>query len=467
MSYMLVVGAYLLALIVYGFIISRAKVKNSEDFVVAGRRLPMIILVGTLLATWCGGGGITGSASIIYDYGPWVGVLHFLGAPIGIILLYFIAGKVRQSEKLTVPEIFQARYGTTARVLSAVCIMLAYVGIVATQVKAAGNIVSLTTGMDLNTATFIATAFIILLTVTGGMVTVAYSDAIGALVMVGGFLLAIPFLLSQAGGWDAMVEALPAVKKGLGGLTGYQIAGYMVPTIALMLGDQNMMQRFASAKDSKEAKQSNIGMFIAEVVVCALIILLSTIGIVLLPELEVTSNVIFSLAIGFLPFIFGALVLAACVSFIVTTGDSFLLSTATNLTYDVWGKFFKKDATDKQKMTFLRVTVVVLGILSAACALYFPSIITLQLTAYGMYGAAITPAFLFALFSRRVTKAGGIAGIVVGAVVTVVWNIVLAKPMGIESALLAVPASVIAIVLVSIVTRNRDDAHDIDKLYVK
>ena len=187
----------------------------------------------------------------------------------------------------------------------------------------------------------------------------------------------------------------------------------------------------------------------------------------LLPELEVTSNVIFSLAIGFLPFILGALVLAACVSFIITTGDSFLLSTATNLTYDVWGKFFKKDATDKQKMAFLRVTVVVLGILSAACALYFPSIITLQLTAYGMYGAAITPAFLFALFSKRVTKAGGITGIIVGAAVTVLWNIVLAKPMGIESALIAVPASVIAIVLVSAVTHNKDEAHDIEKLYVK
>ncbi len=467
MGYMLVIGGYLLLLIVYGFFISRRKVKNTEDFVVAGRRLPMIILVGTLLATWCGGGGITGSASVIYNYGPWVGVLHFLGAPIGIILLYFIAGKMRKTEKLTLPEIFEARYGVTARVLSAICIMLAYVGIVATQVKAAGNIVALTTGMDVNVATLIATVFIILLTVTGGMVTVAYSDAIGALVMVGGFLLAIPLLVSAAGGWGSMVAALPEVKKGFGGLTWYQIAGYMVPTISLMLGDQNMMQRFASAKDSDEAKKSNIGMFIAEVVVCALIIILSTIGIVLLPNLEIASNVIFELAIGFLPFLMGALVLAACVSFIITTADSFLLSTSTNLTYDVWGKFIKKDATDKQKMSFLRVTVVVLGLLAVACSLFFPSIITLQLTAYGMYGAAITPAFLFALFSKKVTRAGGIAGILTGAVVTILWNIILAKPLGIESALIAVPASVLMIVLVSAFTKNKDSSNDIDVLYKK
>ncbi|MEG1651569.1 MAG: sodium:solute symporter family protein [Oscillospiraceae bacterium] len=465
MGYMLVIGVYLAILIIGGFIMSKKKVKNSEDFVVAGRRLPMIILVGTLLATWCGGGGITGSASLIYNYGPWVGVLHFLGAPIGIILLYFIAGKVRKSEKLTIPEIFEARYGTWARLLSALCIMLAYVGIVATQVKAAGNIVSLTTGMNIGLATLIATVFIILLTVTGGMVTVAYSDAVGALVMVGGFLVAIPILISAAGGWSQMVAAIPEAKKGFGGLNAIQIAGYMIPTISLMLGDQNMMQRFASAKDSSEAKKSNIGMFIAEIIVCTLIILMVTVGIVLIPSIDIPSNVIFVLGMNFLPFILGALVLASCVSFIVTTGDSFLLSTATNLTYDVWARFFKKDATDKQKMFCLRLTVILLGLLAVACSLYFPSIITLQMTAYGMYGAAITPALLFALFSKRVTKAGGIAGIITGASVTLVWNVILSKPMGIESAIIAVPAAIVMIIAVSFFTKNSDRTNDIGVLY--
>lgn len=465
MGYMLVIGIYLAILIVGGFVMSKKKVKNSDDFVVAGRQLPMIVLVGTLLATWCGGGGITGSASIIYNYGPWVGVLHFMGAPIGIVLLYFIAGKVRKSEKLTIPEIFEARYGTFARVLSAICIMLAYIGIVATQFKAAGNILSLTTGLDSGIATAIAAVFIVLLTVTGGMVTVAYSDAIGALIMVGGFLIAIPILITTAGGWSQLIAAIPPEKTGLGGLNAIQVAGYMIPTIALLLGDQNMMQRFASAKNSDEAKKSNIGMFIAEVVVCGLIIMIVTVGIVLIPAIETPANVIFSLAMNFLPFILGALVLASCVSFIVTTGDSFLLSTATNLTYDVWGKFFKKDATDKQKMTFMRVTIVALAVFAVACALFFPTIITLQMTAYGMYGAAITPALLFALFSKKVTKAAGICGIFTGAFVTVLWNIILSKPFGVESAIIAVPASVIVIIVVTMLTKNKNKSNDIGVLY--
>ncbi len=73
MGYLAVIVCYLVALIAYGIYKGRKEVKSSEDFTVAGRRLPFIILVGTLLATWCGGGGITGSANFIYSYGPFAG----------------------------------------------------------------------------------------------------------------------------------------------------------------------------------------------------------------------------------------------------------------------------------------------------------------------------------------------------------------------------------------------------------
>ena len=95
MGYIVAISAYLLALIVYGLYISRKMVKTSDDMMTGGHQIPMIILVGSLLATWCGGGGITGSAGVVYSGGPWVGAITFAAPPIGIILLYFIAGMVR------------------------------------------------------------------------------------------------------------------------------------------------------------------------------------------------------------------------------------------------------------------------------------------------------------------------------------------------------------------------------------
>ena len=467
MGYLIAISVYLLALVIYGLVIAHKKVKTADDMVTGGHRIPFIILVGSLLATWCGGGGITGSAGVVYSGGPWVGAITFAAPPIGIILLYFIAGKVRKSNKVTVPEIMGARYGKAASIISALCVMLAYVGVLATQLKAAANILVLlcsSSGVELShsMALTICTVVIVVITVGGGMVSVAYSDAISALIMIGGFFLAIPFLISVA---NSQGTVLPPEKTTItGGMSGMQILGYFLPSLALMLGDQNMLQRFASAKNSDEAKKSNIGMFIGELLVIVSIIALVTQSAKLYPSLETPSNVIFQTAVDYLPLAFGALVMCACMAFIVTTADSYLLSSATNLTNDIYAKYIRKDATDKQKMLVLRVTIVVFSAIAVALTLYFPTVLALQMTAYTMYGAAITPAILFALFSKRVTPAAGLAGIIVGGLATIVWTL-MGTPGGVQCAIVAVPASVIAILLVSAVTKNSDPARSLDALY--
>jgi SSS family solute:Na+ symporter len=458
MGYIIVIFGYLAALIIIGVIMGGRKVKDSDEFVVAGRRLPIIVLVGTLLATWCGGGGITGSASFIYTYGPFAGIIHFLGPPIGIILLYWVAGKVRQTTTYTIPELFETKYGRGARILASLCIILAYAGIVSSQFMAAGRIIALSTGIDSNLATMLSAAGIIVLTVSGGLVTVAYTDAIGALIMVGGFLVASALLLSKLNLTGGIIANLPQGKNSVtAGLSGIQLLGYMLPSLFLILGDQNLMQRFSAARNSSEAKKSNIGMFIGEIAVIATTIMIVTAGIFLIPNIPAadTSTVIFQLAMRFLPFGFGALLMAACVSFVITTGDSFLLSASTNLTYDIWAQFIKKDATDKQKLVCMRIVIVCLAVIAYVMGRFFPSILAIQMYSYTMYGAAITPALLCALFYKKVTAPAGIAGILTGGIFTIVWAAILKNPNGIQSALLSVPLSFIVIFIVSALTQKK------------
>ena len=467
MGYLIAIAIYLVALMVYGLVIAHRKVKTADDMVTGGHRIPFIILVGSLLATWCGGGGITGSAGVVYSGGPWVGAITFAAPPIGIILLYFIAGKVRKSNKVTVPEIMEARYGKAASIISALCVMLAYVGVLATQLKAAADIIVLlcsSSGVEIShgLALTICTVIIAVITVGGGLVSVAYSDAVSALLMVGGFFAAIPILMAAA---SAQGATLPPEKMTItGGMSGWELLGYFLPSLALMLGDQNMLQRFASAKNSDEAKKSNIGMFIGEILVIISIVLIVTQAAKLYPTLETPSNVIFQVAVDYLPLVFGALVMCACMAFIVTTADSYLLSSATNLTNDVYQRYINTKATDKQKMLVLRATIVVFSFIAVALTLYFPTVLSLQMTAYTMYGAAITPAILFALFSKKVTPAGGMAGILVGGLATIIWTL-MGTPYGIQCAIVAVPASVIAILVVSAVTRCNDPKRSLEALY--
>lgn len=465
-AYLVAILMYMTLVIGFGLYVSKKKVKTSDDFSVAGRRLPMIVLVGTLLATWCGAGGITGSANFTYNQGPWTGFLYFSGAPLGILLLYFIAGQVRKLSAYTIPEILARRYGDFAGCLATLCIFLAYVGIISYQFLAAGNIINIVTGMDLNTATLLCAVIIIILTVTGGMISVAYTDALSAFIMVGSFLVAVPLLFAPLGGVAEAFKNLPAGKNTLGGsLTPAQTLSYLLPIIFLMLGDQNMIQRFSAAKDSNEAKKSNIGMFIGEVVVVILIVLIVTAGIFLLPELKRADSVIFLLAVQKLPLWAGLGVIVGSMAFVVTTADSYLLSSASNLTYDVWFKYVRKSGGDREKLVFLRILIVIIGAAGYVLGRYFPDILSIQMYSYTMYGAAITPALLCALFYRKATKIGGVAGILAGAAVTMIWETVLHKPFGLVSALISVPVAFLVILLVSNLTQHMEKV-DLDSMYL-
>ena len=121
---LLCIATYIVIIVAAGIYLTQKKVKNSDDFAVANRSLPAIVLIGTLLATWCGAGGITGSANMIWQNGPLFGILIFIGAPVGMVLLYLVSGKVRQATTYTIPELFELRYGTSARAIATVCIVL-------------------------------------------------------------------------------------------------------------------------------------------------------------------------------------------------------------------------------------------------------------------------------------------------------------------------------------------------------
>ena len=462
------IATYIVVIVGAGIYLTRKKVKNSDDFAVANRSLPTIVLIGTLLATWCGAGGITGSANMVWQNGPLFGILIFIGAPIGMILLYLVSGKVRQATTYTIPELFELRYGTTARAIATVCIVLGYIGILASQFMAAGNIVNLVTGIDIKTATIVSGILIVLLAVTGGMVSVAYTDAMSAFLIVGGFLIAIPMLSGQIdGGFFEMFASLPEGKNTFSGnLNVIQAIGYVFPIFFLVLGDQNMIQRIGAAKDVKTARRSGKGLVAAEVLVCALIIITVTTGIFLIPEMDNPDTVIFQLAIGFLPPLIGGLLLSGCTAFVITTGDSYVLSIASNITYDIWGRFINKTADDKQKLRFLRISAFAVAIVAYVLGEFFPDILSVQMYAYSMYGASITPALVCALFSKNVTKAGGLAGILGGGISTIIWEVVLKSPFGIKSAIITVPFSFALIFIVSYFTKNGSKVA-LEEVYVK
>jgi SSS family solute:Na+ symporter len=189
------------------------------------------------------------------------------------------------------------------------------------------------------------------------------------------------------------------------------------------------------------------------VVVLTLVTLMASTAVILYPGIHPDTAVL-SIAMGSMPFLIGAPLLAAAVAFIITTGDSYLLSCSTNVTHDFYVRFFKPDASQKERLWVTRGVVLCLGILAWTLGTFFPSVLAIQMYSYTMYGAAITPAILAALLWKRVTAAGGIASILLGGGGTLFWELVLGRPMGWNSILFSLPLSLTALILVSLATGN-------------
>jgi len=454
-TYLIVVIGYLLFMVLLGAYFAKRSVKNSEDFMVAGRRLPLLVVVGTLLATWVGSGTVVGGASFIYQYGPYAAIFNLSGGAVGIIVLYFIASKVRSGENITVPEMIEKRFGGSARLIASLFILLAYVGITAYQFTGGAYVLNITMGIPVSTGAIIIGVLVIFLAASGGLFSVAYTDSISSILIVLGFFIGLPFVLGAVGGFSGLGADLPAhALSWNGGLTIPQLIGFFLPLFLLILGDQNMYQRFSAAKNPSDAKKSTIGFFIGNLAVIGMTIIFATSAIVLFPSIS-PDTAILNMAIDGVPLPIGVLILAAAVAFLITTGTSYLLSASGNLVYDLFQKYSKKDFSEKKLLGLNRFVVVALGVFAYALGAYFPTVLAIQMYSYTMYGAAITPAVLATVLWKRATKAGILSSMVVGGTATIFWEIILNRPLDWNSVLFSLPLSVLTLIVVSLLTSNK------------
>lgn len=451
MIYFWTILLYLSVLIIVGAWRS-GRVKNQDDFMVAGRRLSAKVLVGTLLATWIGSGSIIGGAGLAYDKG--FSALWFdAGVWIAIIILYLIAGRVRAFGQYTVPDILEARYNKYARILGTLVTVIAYTAIVSYQFRAGGMVLNLITGISVDQGIIITALFVIGYTVLAGLISVAYTDVVNGIIMVAGLFITLPFLLNSAGGWSGIAARLPQAHfQPLGNMTVLEALGYSLPTMLLLLGESGMYQRFFSARDEATAKRSVVGWIIGTVIIETLIVVLAIIGSSIFTGIDPEMVILHSVKHG-LPIAIGCICLAAIVAVIVSTADSFLLVPATNIIRDVYQRFINPDASQKRIVLYSRITVVLLGIFAFAQVRFFTRVLEMALYAYTMYGVGITPAVLAAFLWKRANAFGGVSSIAAGMSVTLFWEIS-GKPFSLPTIYPALFSSLFCLIVISLITER-------------
>ena len=503
MTYLLAIVFYLFALVAIG-IHKVSSVKDSEDFMVAGRTLPWYILVGTLLATWMGSGSLFSGAGLGYRNGL-AGLWSSAGAWLGIALIYFITKRIRNFGKVTVPDIFEARYGKVAAILATITTVIAYTTIVSYQFRGGGKVLSMVSDglVVIEDGIIITAVFAISYTVLAGMFSVVYTDVVNGMLMTIGTIGALIYLCIEVGGISEIILVAESAGKWqwfgnweaerAGDVSGPIIAiSFFVPTMLLLMGDANMYQRIFSAKDGGSAKKAVLFWIIGVVILESVVSMLGLTGAVaatkgIIPDLVAeaqlgltdsgvllearqsgSESVIPAIARhAGLPLILGLLLVSTMMAIIVSTADSFLLIPATNLTRDIYLRYLNPAATEKQIILVSRILVFILGLIAFLLVSQFKTILNAAFTAYNIYGTSITPALLAAFLWKRATREGAIASIATGASVTIVWTFFLPRwpefvdlsPFLQELTYPAATLSVLALVVVSLFTpapKNED-----------
>ncbi len=489
MTYAIVVIVYVLILLGISVYKSRT-VKSADDFIVAGRSVPVYMLVATLVCTWIGSGSLFGTSGLTFRTG--LSELWFsAGAWLGILVIYFIAARVRRIAQYTLTDLLEKRYSQAAKILGTITIIIAYMVIAGYQFKGGGRFIAILSDGSISpeTGMLIAAILIIGFTMLAGMVSIVSIDIFNGTLMLLAMVIAFPFAISAHGGLDAVITTIQTVQPSHLSVTGghdfFWVVGITLPTFLLLMSESSMYQKFSSSKDEKSARQAVLGMFFGVVLVEVLMMSIALVGFAIYADdprffmadgsvnRAMAEEIILRIGYEQLPVIVGSLLLAAGAAIIISTGNTFLMVTSTNVTRDIFQAFFFKNATSSQIIWLQRACIVSIGVLAYLMMSQFETILEMALISYTMIGASLAPALLAAFFWKRVTRAGGVASIAAGMLtvigITVLNSIfkdsdhavqVLGIPFPMDTDYIAIPAvtaSVLTLIFVSFMTPKPDD----------
>lgn len=457
---------YMVITVVVGLLASRL-VKNSNDYIVAGRRLPLYMSATALFATWFGAETMLGASSRVNSEGLLGTIEDPFGAALCLLLLgLFFARPLYRSGHLTFGDFFRKRYDRKAEILSSIFIVLSYFGWVAAQIVALGLVVNIITGFPVYIAMIVASSVLILYTFFGGMWAVSINDFIQTIMIIAALIVVFIVLAEQAGGVAPVLADRP---EGFYNLWPeakmVPILEYITAWMAIGLGSipqQDLFQRVCAAKSEKTAVRAcYLGSFMyITIAMMPLFIALSV--KTLHPELLEMSDhqVILPTLIKLYthPWV-QAFFWAALLSAILSTASAAILAPSVILSENLIRPFLPK-LSDKQFLWLTRACVLIISTVAVLFAIPqdptaahaadsgLPMIWELVAESYTATLVSLLVPLTAGIYWKRANTRGAFAAMVGGIIVWALFNWVL--DAGFMAKIAGFVASIIAMIVGSL-----------------
>jgi solute:Na+ symporter, SSS family len=434
---------YLLITIAIGLWAAK-RVKNTTDFAIAGRSLPLIMIVTTTFATWFGSETVLGIPAKFVNSGLNGVVEDPFGAGTCLILVgLFFAGKLYKMTLLTISDYYRERFGRSVEVLCSVIIMLSYLGWVSAQVTALGLVFNLLSAgaISIPVGMAIGVVSILAYTLFGGMWSVAITDFIQMIILVVGLSIIAVYASGMAGGADKVIAF--AVSKDLFKFwpepSFKDMIFFFAAAITMMLGSipqQDVFQRVMSANSVNAATKGPVIGGVCYILFAFVPMFLVASALLIMPT-EVAGllkddpqKVLPTLVMTKMPFVMQVLFFGALLSAIKSTASATLLAPSVTFVENIWRQFYPR-VSDKAELRTMRVTVLIFSAFVLLYAIQMQGTPIYEMVS-GAYQVTLVGAFIplvFGLYWPRATTQGAIFSIVLGLLT---WGLFLATPAGLQ-----------------------------------
>ena len=469
--------AYLLVTIAIGLVAAK-RVKTSADFAIAGRHLPLAMIVTTTFATWFGAETVLGIPAKFVNSGLNGVVEDPFGAGGCLILVgLFFAGKLYRMNLLTISDYYRERYGRSVEIFCSIIIMVSYLGWVSAQVTALGLVFNLLSGgvISMPWGMTIGVVSVLAYTLFGGMWSVAITDFMQMIILVVGLATLAVYAGDQAGGADKVIALAVSqdLFKFLPEPNMKDILFFLAAAITIMFGSipqQDVFQRVMSANSLNAATKGPIIGGICYILFAFVPMFLVVSALIIMPEQaaqliqEDPQKVLPTLVMTQMPFVMQVLFFGALLSAIKSCASATLLAPSVTFTENIWRQFFPHQG-DKQSLLAMRVTVLVFSALVLLYAIQMQGSSIYEMVS-GAYQVTLVGAFiplLFGLYWAKATTQGAIFSIALGLST---WLLLLMTPAGEEfpAQLAGVLASLAGMLIGSLapqVMKNKHGAHHV------
>ena len=412
--------AYSAALIAVGLWVGRL-VRDSGDFFVAGRSLTPGLLFSTVLASNIGAGSTVGAAGLAYRDG--IGAWWWNGsAAIGSLFLAFLIGPkiwaiASRHNLFTAGDYLELRYGRSVRGLIAVLIWFGTLAILAAQLIAGAAVLTVVAGLPRWGGALIGATVMTIYFVAGGLLSSAWVNLVQLVVLLGGFVVAVPIILSGIGGLDAISASAGA--PGTFWDFFYSAGPGSGWTMLFLLGanfviSPGLVQKVYGAQSAR-AVRIGVGLQALALAVFAFApVLLGMAARVAHPGIDGRDLVLPTMLHEHLPAFLGALTLAAIFSAEVSTCDAILFMLSTSLSQDLYKRFVNPAAGDRQVLAVARGAAIAGGALGVLLAIQLPNVVAALTVFYSLLAVSLFVPVVGGLYTTRAGTREALAAIVAG-----------------------------------------------------